>query len=155
MMEERPLELLPTPEKTEALETLGQESRRWERSRQDEAGVRGQGTSGLSLLGPLWKVEPGLSLCIVSGRARGPSLSAWKDRPYPEIESPWGGGPHGGGLQGIASVLLGLEEPREGASVGRAGGTEEGVPMVGREESRAIAESWGVWRQRAGQTLAQ
>ena len=62
MVEERSPELLPTPEKTEALETLGQESRRWERSRQDVAGVRGQGTSGLSLLGPLWKVEPGLSL---------------------------------------------------------------------------------------------
>ena len=40
---------LPAPEKTEAPETLGQEGRRWERSRQDEV-VRGggQGTSGLS-----------------------------------------------------------------------------------------------------------
>lgn len=124
---------LPAPQKTEAPETLGQEGRRCERSRQDEvAGVGGgQGTRGLSILGPLGKVEPGVSLCIVSGRVRSTSLSAWKGRPYPEIESTWGGGSWGGGPQSIAIVSLGLGEPREGARVDRAGGTVGGVPMGG------------------------
>ena len=38
----------------------------------------------------------------------------------------------------------------------RAGGAEEGVPIAGWEESRAVVESQGVWGQRAlAQTLCQ
>ena len=112
---------LPTPEKTEAPETPGQEGRRCERSRQDEVagvgGVRGH------VACPSW-VPLGRSsrvfLCASSGRAQSPSLSAWKDRPYPETESTRGGGSRGGGPQGTAIVSLGLGEPREGG--GAVGG---------------------------------
>lgn len=88
--------------------------------------------------GDKWPVPPGPlegRAGVISG-TRGPGLSAWKDRPYPEMEY-LGVGAHTRGLQRALPVSRwDSGGSQRGQETGGPGG-----PMVGWEESRAIVES--------------
>lgn len=75
VVEERPPKLCPLLRRLRPQKPRGRRAE-CERSRQDEvAGVGGQGTCGLSILGPLGKVKPGVSLCIIWEGAESQPLS--------------------------------------------------------------------------------